>query len=407
MSDYTIFLFDIDGVLVAPFGYREAVRATLGYFYQQMKFPESLLPDEDVLSGFEAIRITSEWDMVPICLATVIDGWLSVNPDFILPDRISQALHEIGKAAAVTILPGDPGFLRLLQALKGAPKAGEYPADTVLNLAGAVNSDIYPNLAGSRLLDSLLARSRDIKASTTTRIFQHYTLGSQAFQASYQLPPSIQTESLLARYDQPLLPPDLSRRLLNLRAQRAIYSAAFTMRPSLAPRGVDDSSAQKYVPEAEIALELVQLAGIPLVGYGRMLYLAEQLGLEAESLLKPSPVQAIAAILAAISGDENQALSEAYCVYAKSREYFTTFIKPIIKPGDRLLIHVFEDSAGGIEAVFKAADILTAAGFPSQVSAHGIATHPQKTIALEQAGATIYTSTAQAVRQVLEPLSGE
>jgi hypothetical protein len=402
MSDYHILLFDIDGVLVEPYGYRESVRATLRYFYQQMKFPESLLPDDDVLSGFEAIRITSEWDMVPICLAASIDGWLSVNSDFSLPDQLTVAIRMIGQAAPGANQPCDPGYLRLQQSLKSALKPGEYPADTVLRLARTRSSDLFIHLAGSSLLDNLLAHSREVHLSTTTRIFQHYTLGSQAFQECYQLPASFETGSLLARFDRPLLPDNLSRRILELHAQGAVYPAAFTMRPSLAPRGVVGSLEPKYVPEAEIALELVHLPEMPLIGYGRILYLADRIGLEAESLLKPSPVQAIAAILAALSDDERLALTIAYNVYAKHGDFSSTQLQP----GDTLMIHVFEDSAGGIEAVFKAADIFKANGIFSRISAYGIATHPEKTAALKQVGASVYASTTQALHHALESLTG-
>jgi hypothetical protein len=398
MSDYQILLFDIDGVLVAPYGYRESVRATLGHFYRQMNFPESFLPDEDVISGFEAIRITSEWDMVPICLAAAIDGWLAANPEFILSDQLSTALPEIGDAASTTNLPRDPGYLRLQQSLSGLVKPGEYPADTVLRRVRSERpSALLTHLSGSCLLDSLLAHSRDLNQSVTTRVFQHFTLGSRAFQACYNQVPSFQSESLLAEFDLPLLPAELSQRLLDLHTQREIYPAAFTMRPSLAPRSVDDHLPNRYAPEAEIALELVRLSDIPLIGYGRILYLANQIGLEAEELLKPSPVQAIAAILAAISGNEILALTEAYHVYAKSGGFPIS----LLNPGDRLIVHIFEDSAGGIEAVFRAAAILRSIGISVQVSGYGIATHPRKTAALEKAGAAIHSSTVQAVLQAL------
>ena len=402
MRTYSVLLFDIDGVLVAPFGYREAVRATLRHFFRQMNFPDSLLPDENVIAGFEAIRITSEWDMVPIYLAAVMDCWLSVNPGSILPGQLTEAVQAIGQANSPTRPPTDPGYLQLQQSLRGALKVGEYPAVSVLKMAQSANSTaLFPRLAGSPLLESLLAHTRDLNRSATTRIFQHYTLGSQAYQSAYQLSPDIQTSSLLSEFDQPLLPVELARQILKLHSQGIIYPAAYTMRPSLAPRGVDASQEQDFIPEAEIALELVQLSEIPLIGYGKIIYLARQLGLMAESLLKPSPVQAIAAILAAICGDESLALVEGYNVYAKPR-YLPD---AILQPGNTLNIHVFEDSAGGIEAVLQAARILTAKGIPCSVSAFGIASHPEKIAALKQAGASIQPSTSQAVSLSLQSIS--
>ena len=398
MLTYPIFLFDIDSVLVAPFGYRAAVRATLNYFYKQINFPESLLPDEDVLAGFEAIRITSEWDMMPICLAAALDSWMAANPGTRLIEGLPAAIRQINRAASTARPPQEIGYKSLQQRLIGRLKPGEYPADTVLKLAESDAPDLlFTHLTDRALLENLLAHTRDLDRSLTTSLFQHFTLGSSAYQTSYQRPALFQTESLLASLDQPLLPEELSLQIKIMQKSAKIYPVAFTMRPSLAPRGIKGSLPLRYVPEAEIALELVQLAEIPLIGYGRILYLADQLSLEPESLLKPSPVQAIAAILAAISGDEYPALVSAYNVYANSNPD----LENILLPGAHLDVHVFEDSAGGIEAVHKAAALLTQSGFPTHVSGYGITTHPEKVSALRAVNATLYESTPRAVKDAL------
>jgi hypothetical protein len=398
LAELPVFLFDIDGVLVAPYGYRAAVRATLGYFYDQMNLPERLLPDENVLAGFEAIRITSEWDMVPICLAAALDSWLAANPGVEIPGRLADAIWQIKQMGSSTNLPPEIDYLRLQRLLRDRLPPGIYPADTVLELAIAGESaTLFGSLMNNDLLEDLLAGSRDLDRSLTTRLFQHYTLGSAAYQASYRRPAMIQTPSLLASLDQPQLSQPLSRQITRLQTNGNLFPAAFTMRPSLAPRGVDGSLPLKYVPEAEIALELVGLAELPLIGYGRILYLADQLGLEPESLLKPSPVQAIAAILAAIKGEEGLALLAAYNVYAK----YTPIPAVFIQPGDQLQVFVFEDSAGGIEAVYQAAEILRQAGVATSVSGYGIATHPEKIAALESVKALLYPSTEQAIRDAL------
>src|SRR5690554_2507184 len=80
-----VILFDLDGVLVQPGGYRAAVRETLNYFTQQMGLP-SLAPDDETIAIFEAQGIICEWDMIPITLAVMLeaaaarlDGKLSLN----------------------------------------------------------------------------------------------------------------------------------------------------------------------------------------------------------------------------------------------------------------------------------------------------------------------------------------
>ena len=398
MNDFSVFLFDIDGVLVAPLGYRAAVQAGLNYFFRDMKVSESLLPDEEIIAGFEAIRVTSEWDMVPICLAAVIDSWLAAHPESRLPAQLSGALQRIGQLTPSIWSPNPFSYKSIQRRLQDRILPGEYPADAALRIARSGEAPaLFPHLAGSPLLAGILAYSRDLDRSITTRVFQHFTLGSVAYQTAYQRPPALQTDSLLAKFDRPLLPAELSQEVLSRRTQGEIYPAAFTMRPSLAPDGVETIQPHNYVPEAEIALALVQLTGISLIGYGRVLYQAGLLGLEPETLLKPSPFQAVAAIMAAISGNEKLALAEAFYVYANIKQDLVT----IFKPGDHFQVHVFEDLAGGIEAGLRAAELLEAFGVSIRVIAYGIATHPDKLDALQRAGAEIYASTTQAVQTAL------
>jgi hypothetical protein len=88
------------------------------------------------------------------------------------------------------------------------------------------------------------------------------------------------------------------------------HLAAFTARPSAPPREIE-SPPLGYAPEAEIALDLVALPDIPLISFGRLQYLGEQRGYDPEVLVKPSPVQALAGISAALTGDEWSALQAA------------------------------------------------------------------------------------------------
>ncbi len=79
--------------------------------------------------------------------------------------------------------------------------------------------------------------------------------------------------------------------------------AAITNRPSYPPKEVTKNMLG-YPPEAEMALELNGLEHIPLIGFGRLRYVAEQLGRDTEELIKPSPVHILSAILTAITGQE-------------------------------------------------------------------------------------------------------
>lgn len=358
----TVTLLDIDGVLVKPGGYRAALHATLNYFVHLMGLPHFEFPEEK-LAGFEKRGITSEWDMVPLLLGVLWEDILSRQPLDHLPTDVSSAAIEIGK-----YLNGyRPGELNI-------PEfdlvAGQYPVET------ALQAGYFPSIPAA-LRTNLMHRSRDVRASHTMRIFQHYTLGSHAFSQTYNLPVEIETESLLHKHDRPNINQAVRE---NLR-QCGTHLAAFTARPSAPPREIE-TPPPGYAPEAEIALELVQLADIPLISFGRLQYLGEQRGHDPERLLKPSPVQALAAIAAALTGDEWSALRAA-CDW-----YETGQLESLLAELPQSFeVTVVEDTLGGIRSVWSAGDILQKAGLDVIVRAHGLTSgSAAKVAAFEQAG---------------------
>jgi len=402
MPDRThVFLFDIDGVLVSPHGYRAAVRATLAHFAGLFGLPSALLPSEETYAIFEAQRITSEWDMVPLCLAALLDACLALNPGVQLPAEYPRVSNPIFPQVPITV-----DYQGLASKLGSFLPPGLYPAEAAYQALTTTNQDgagttghrMLPALRHQPLLSRLLLHTRDVRRSPTTRIFQHYTLGSQTFNLVYGLNTEFETPSLLLTADRPQLPASLTSQLLDLWKRSRIQLAAYTLRPSLPPRGLR-VDAQGYPPEAEMALQLCELEAIPLIGYGRMLWLAEKSQSEAEQLIKPNPVQALAAIFAALNQREDQALEHALALVVGTKRP----LLPVMAAKGRqaLTIHIFEDSAGGIEAVSRAAQLLEMLGLVTEIHTYGINDHPQKTAALNQAGAQIYASSAQAVLAAL------
>lgn len=397
MNRETIFLFDIDGVLVEPLGYRRAVHAALAYFARQMGLPDSCLPPEDIPALFEAHRVTSEWDMVPVCLAALLDHLAGQLPGLLqeLPPTLSAALPVLRRH-----LQGSPpvdfsiDYAGLIPLLGARLAPGRAPAEFALD-----PPPLFPHLAGHPLLEDLLGHTRDIHRSLTTRIFQQFTLGSQAFTRTYGLPAELETSSFLQQYDRPCLSPSLVTGLLNARDQGILALAAYTLRPSLPPQS-SESSANSYAPEAEMALERTGLSSLPLIGFGRIRWLAGRHGVDPERYLKPSPVQALAAVLAARSGREKDSLLAAVKLAAGDP-------LPGLHSSAGLEVHVFEDSCGGIEAVQAAAEILNSCGLPTQVHAWGIAVHPGKAAALKAAGVPVFPGTQHAVRRALSSVRGD
>jgi hypothetical protein len=404
MVPRTAFIFDIDGVLVEPRGYSAAVRATQAYFTHAMGLRDSVLVNDDTYALFEACRVTSEWDMVPIALAILLEEIFERRPELSQSESLEACIQEIQQLPPDS-LPGGIDYRTPIQALKTYLKPGNYPASQVLLSEQARLTDpkatnergsaLFPALVKSPIIENLLAHTRDIAHSPTTRLFQQFSLGSQAFSQTYQLTPDIETRGFLLEYDRPLISHDLSNTLIRYYQSGTLALCAYTMRPSLPAREAEVDQ-MGYSPEAEMALNLVDLTGIPLIGYGRIQSLAEQTGRPAEEMLKPSPVQAIAAILAALTGQEWAALQTALRIYQGK---LLDSDLPVLD--EKANVHIFEDSAGGIEAMQSAGKILTDFGMSVKIHAHGISNNPEKEGSLRQLQVPIFSTTELAVKTAL------
>ena len=70
MRKLRILLFDMDGVLITPGGYRAAFIATMNHFGQKLGFA-GLAPSVSEIEVFEAESI-NEWDMIGLSMAAVV-----------------------------------------------------------------------------------------------------------------------------------------------------------------------------------------------------------------------------------------------------------------------------------------------------------------------------------------------
>jgi hypothetical protein len=237
------------------------------------------------------------------------------------------------------------------------------------------------------VLHSLLGNVYDVLGTPTTSAFQTFTLGSARFAETYGRPAPFESESFLTLYDTALLSDASRARLLDwLRKSgngAAMNGAAvFTARPSLPPADLDGDAAPTisgYAPEAELAVELLKLNGyVPLIGQGRVSWLASQEGHGAADYIKPSPVQSLAAIGAAASQRETEALRAAAALYERGE-----LVGPLADlRGHPARIVVFEDSVGGISATRQAVERLALAGLDAAFTGVGVSTNPDKRAAL-------------------------
>ena len=358
-----IILLDMDGVLVQPAGYRAALRATVNYFID----PPFMI-EEDALAELERRQITSEWDMTPLLIASYWNDILSRQP---LPDLLSNAFSAAeGIRERLEVAPPTcmsvPEFPLL---------TGKYP------VRSAYEAGCFPYLPEDLRRD-LLTSSRDVNQSPTTHIFQHYTLGSRYFEETYGLPAKFETESYLLLYDQSPITDKIRAKLL----QPNHHIVAFTNRPSGPPREFG-RGILGYSPEAEFALELAGLQEIPMIAHGRLSYLAAQHGIDPATIEKPSPFHALAAVLAAYTGEEWAALQAANH-WQETNSLNGKFVN-LPRAFDLVVI---EDTLGGIRSVRVAGEILKAAGFQANVQPIGLTLgNEAKAAAFRQANVPYYS----------------
>lgn len=392
-----IFLFDLDGVLIQPGGYRAAVRASLDYFASRLGAgPQDLA--EETISIFEAQGITSEWDMVPISLAILLEGIAAREGRFSGWDSLEGAVNELSTRPPAPVSVDYAATIRKLPAYLQPPAA---PSDAILaNITRAGAGELFPHLSGSAILQDLFGRTRDLRRCATSTVFQNFILGDRLFSETYGVPAKFAVDSYLAQYDQVVVAPDWRARLLRENRAGALKIAAITARPSMPPVRLGDAGSG-YSPEAEQALELAGLSGIAFMGYGSILYLAGLLGQSAELLLKPSPVQALAALLAALGEPAWPALLEAAQLagvsWPQGQARPVELSRNHFRPGASFAIHIFEDSPIGIQATQAAAQILRKLDVDVRLSAWGITQNPDKRAALERLGARVFPDVNQAL----------
>jgi hypothetical protein len=386
-----IFLFDLDGVLLSPGGYRAAVHLTMDHFLQQMGAGTANLEERDI-TLFESLGITSEWDMVPISLAMVWEEILKSTGRQVTLPSWSAALRW-----AATVTPGNfrPDYQKSIKQLEPLLKKGTAPAEALYDAARIHHTQgLLDHVADQPFLGELLGRSRSVERSPVTRIFQNLVLGSEYFERTYQCKAELDTRSTLKMFDAPIIEKKNCAIIRQLQQTGGIRSAVLTARPSLPP--LDQPIGTGYSPEAELALELLALECLPLIGYGRLAYLSEKTGASPETYLKPSPVQALAAIAAAWTGQETAALIWAE-PYQNGKGVMD--LAPFPALPDEMGIEIFEDTPIGIQSVRQAGEILSQMGKRINFRAWGIASDGSKTAALRANGAAVVNNINVALEQ--------
>lgn len=357
-----IFIFDMDGVLVQPWGYYRALKETVRLAGRSAGFGEVILSSTQI-AQFEALGISCEWHSSALCMAMMI---LQNNREIMGEDINSQPrqlnLHELFEELAVQPI-SVPALQRGINAIDKIAKE-------------------FGDLRDS--LKKLVADSESIHYSPTMKWFQELILGSERFKKVYQKQSQLETESYLELYDQSLLSKEYARKLIHWANEKNHGAAIMTNRPSGNFIGCEGS------PDAKLGIDLVSLDSLPLIGLGEMGWLANQTGRDIRDLIKPGLTHALFTILAA----GGWALEK--------------IIEKII-PGENMLhgdellhlknsrITVFEDTPGGLVSVDKAAAWFNEFGLCIEVQKIGIAEDKLKGLALSENGAQVYSNVNQAL----------
>ena len=391
-----LFLFDVDGVLTDAQGYLKALQDTVAYFSRRMGVGE-LPPTEEEARAFEAYGLTSEWDSGPTCVVALLLERLRQEPSLPLPPHWPEALSLL--ATHPHPLPR-PDYAALAQRvgehLGGQASSAQAAYATLWDEVEAIPSLEAHRPALAALLDTLLGHTRDFFRAPVTRHFQHLVIGSQGVTEVYGIEPDFDSPAYLHHYDRPLLTPTTRARLHEATTSEQAYIAIYTARPSLPPAEVDEST-NGYSPEAEMARSLVGLEAWPLIGLGRIRWLARQAGEEVERLIKPCSVQALAAVGAAWSGQETAALEAALALHRDGE------LRPPLTSLEPITLHIFEDTTGGLEAAERGVEELRAAGATVEWQPYGITpADGPKAAAMVTRGVPTYPSVNEAVLTALE-----
>ncbi len=202
---------------------------------------------------------------------------------------------------------------------------------------------------------------------------------------------------MLATEDRSLISAAAQAKLAEWASHDRVKVCVYTARPSLPPADDPDHiSHSGYSPEAELGMQLLGM-DYPLIATGRVQWLAAKVNVPFESVTKPAPIQALAAIGAALTREEANSLLAAHALMARGEligplaalrpvRWADKSLDDTEQPGppDRSSVHVWivEDGILGMQATHGAIDLLKRSGLDVHAHAIGIAAGGPKAAAL-------------------------
>ena len=248
------------------------------------------------------------------------------------------------------------------------------------------------------LIRELLFQTNNPIISKITAYFQNLILGDILFEEIILSVAKVKTDSYLSLFDKKNLDEYSRTRILDLIRQKRIYCSAITARPT--GISLDNGNDDYYFPEGELGLKTVGLDQMPVIGFGTVTYLATLMGKTGEYYLKPSPIHALAAILAAVGYSDIDSVMFAHQMMSEPTDPKNKERLDELFYGETE-ISIFEDSTGGIRSVNQLSNWLNQMGYPVIVHLYGITQDEYKAKALIKENAAIYEDINAALKKGL------
>lgn len=347
----TILAVDVDGVLIQPIAYRQAINKTVSFFAEKLGIDpqEYALDDENKtfgrnMSHFEANGIHDPWDVSAIIVALM---------------RLKKEGVDTSCGEALEIYSKNPD-----------KKA--HPPEVVLNEFQTRYGEKISKEALAEITQ-YLTNTRDASVNTITGVFQEYILGAKIFEKTYgKKSQTGATESLINTQDRLLLNFD-GLSTLNQIKENGGKIVIYTGRPGLPPFDIARKRSDGYSPEAELAIEKSHIDALGPVTMGSMEWLAREKDDSIENLTKPNPTQAIATIISALRGKTDaQVLLDVYGWIKNGK--IPKEIQDIAgnKKQKPLEIVVLEDTRSGVVAFINAQKIFDKLGLKINIVVIGV-----------------------------------
>jgi hypothetical protein len=371
-----ILLFDVDGVLIEDGGYYAALLKTLDYFNRLLGAAPIVFgpPDRD---QFQSRGYVNEWDLCPLCAGILLLETLARQPDqSLVPAPLEDFMRQLHGAPVPQLAEVARPYLEQIDRAQGKPV--ERARDVLLNALAQIPLRADTRTATENLLREMFSQTHDVDRAPVTQIFQEFVIGSQLYAESYHLPPRFNEPSVLITEDRTLITSAAKQKLAGWAQADRAQVCVYTARPSLPPADDPDHTPHVgYSPEAELGMQLLDMS-YPLIATGRVQWLAAKVNVPFESVTKPAPIQALAAIGAAITREEANSLLAAHALMSRGE-----LIGPLLRLKDQTAhVWIVEDGILGMQATHGAIDLLRHGGLDMRAHAIGIAAGGPKAAAL-------------------------